>query len=73
MLKLKSQHAEAYKVATYQEIGASIQCLSQKEGVPYAMINFEVFNRNRKWSDTDIEMLGIVGSCIGNLLCGSAE
>lgn len=73
MLKLKSQNIEAYKVATYQEIGASIQCLSKKDGVPYAMIHFEVFNRNRKWSDTDIEMLGIVGSCIGNLLCETAE
>lgn len=73
MLKLKSQHSEAYKVATYQEIGASIQCVSRKDGVPYAMINFEVFNRNRKWSDTDIEMLGLIGSCIGSLICQMAE
>lgn len=73
MLKLKSQHAEGYKMAVYQEIGATIQCVAQKDGVPYAMINFEVFNRNRKWSDTDIEMLGIVGSCIGNLLCQATE
>ena len=64
---------EAYKVAAYQEIGASIQCIARKNGVPYALINFDVFNRNRKWSDTDIEMLGIIGSCIGNLLCQTAE
>lgn len=71
--RLKSQHMEAYKVAAYQEIGASIQCIARKNGVPYALINFDVFNRNRKWSDTDIEMLGIIGSCIGNLLCQTAE
>ena len=71
--RLKSQHMEAYKVAAYQEIGASIQCIGRRDGVPYALINFDVFNRNRKWSDTDIEMLGIIGSCIGNLLCQTAE
>lgn len=70
---LKTRNMEAYKVAAYQEIGASIQCIARKDGVPYALINFDVFNRNRKWSDADIEMLGIIGSCIGNLLCQTAE
>lgn len=67
--RLKGINTEAYQVAAYQEIGASVQCISKKDGKPYALINFEVFNRNRKWSDADIEMLGIIGSCIGNLLC----
>ena len=71
--KLKTYHEQAYKNAVYQEIGASIQCLARKDGVPYAMVNFEVFNRNRKWSDTDIEMLSIIGSCICGLLCQTAE
>lgn len=71
--RLKSLHMGAYFVAEHQEIGASVQCISRKDGVPYAMVNFEVFNRNRKWSDTDIEMLGIIGSCIGNLLCQMPE
>ena len=51
-----------------QEIGASLQCLSRKEGVPNVIVNFDVFNRNRKWSDEDITLLTILGHCIGNLL-----
>ena len=72
MLKLKGVHAEAYIEYVKQEIGAFIQCIARKDGVPCAMISFEVFNRNRKWSDAEIEMLGLIGSCIGNLLCKEA-
>lgn len=69
MMKLKIQHPIAYEVASKQEIGASVQCIGRKDGKPYTLINFEVFNRNRKWSDTDIEMLGIIGGCLGKMLC----
>ncbi len=68
MVKLRSQNPAAYAVTQKQEIGAALQCLSRKEGVPYAMVNYEVFNRNRKWSDEDITLLTVLGHCIGNLL-----
>lgn len=71
MIKLRSLNPAAYAVTQEQEIGAALQCLSRKEGIPYAMINFEVFNRNRKWSDEDITLLTLLGHCIGNLLCYS--
>ena len=32
------------------------------------IVNYDVFNRNRKWSDEDITLLTILGHCIGNLL-----
>lgn len=68
MIKLRSQNPAAYAVTQEQEIGAALQCLSRKEGIPYTMVNFEVFNRNRKWSDEDITLLTLLGHCIGNLL-----
>lgn len=73
MVKMKVLNYRAWEVASSQEIGASVQCLVRKEGRPYALINFDVFNRNRKWSDSDLEMLGIIGGCIGKMLCGNDE
>lgn len=68
MIKLRSQNPAAYAVTQEQEIGAALQCLSRKEGIPYTMVNFEVFNRNRKWSDEDVTLLTLLGHCIGDLL-----
>lgn len=67
-LKLRSQDPAAFAVMQKQEIGAFLQCLCRKEGVPNVIVNFDVFNRNRKWSDEDITLLTILGHCIGNLL-----
>lgn len=58
----------AYAVTQEQEVGAALQCLSRKEGIPYTMVSFEVFNRNRKWSDKDVTLLTLLGHCIGDLL-----
>ncbi len=38
-----------------------------QKGVPNVIVNYDVFNRNRKWSDEDITLLTILGHCIGNL------
>ena len=67
-VKLRSQDPAAFAVMQKQEIGASLQCLSRKEGIPTVIVNYDVFNRNRKWSDEDITLLAILGHCIGNLL-----
>ena len=71
MVKLRSQNPAAYAVTQKQEIGAALQCLSRKEGIPYVMVNYEVFNRNRKWSDEDVTLLTVLGHCIGNLFCNA--
>ncbi|MBO5336590.1 MAG: GGDEF domain-containing protein [Lachnospiraceae bacterium] len=67
--KLKMYHTEYHQEMQGQELGATIQCLGRKEGEPYALVSFDVFNRNRKWSDTDVEMLSLIGNCISKLLC----
>lgn len=66
--KLRSQDPNAFAIMQKQEVGASLQCISRKEGVPNVIVNYDVFNRNRKWSDEDITLLTILGHCIGNLL-----
>lgn len=69
MLKLKAVHMEAYELAMKHEIGASVQCIARKDGKVHTMVSFDIFNCNRKWSDIDIEMLSILGGCIGRLIC----
>lgn len=66
--RLRFQDPKAFAIMQKQEVGASLQCLSHKEGVPNVIVNYDVFNRNRKWSDEDITLLTILGHCIGNML-----
>ena len=66
--RLRFQDPKAFAIMQKQEVGASLQCLSHKEGVPNVIVNYDVFNRNRKWSYEDITLLTILGHCIGNLL-----
>ena len=66
--RLRFQDPKAFAIMQKQEVGASLQCLSRKEGVPNVIVNYDVFNRNRKWSDEDITLLTILGHCIGNML-----
>lgn len=70
MAGMKGTYPELYKLAKQQEIGAAIRCLVRKEGEPFAVIHFDVFNRNRKWSEMDIEMLTLIGYCLGKIICG---
>lgn len=66
---LQAQNPKFYEFAKKQEIGSTLRCLVRKEGIPFAMIHFDVFNRNRKWSDMDIEMLSLIGCCLGSIIC----
>lgn len=66
---IQSQNPKFYEFAKKQEISSTLRCLVRKEGIPFAMIHFDVFNRNRKWSDMDIEMLSLIGCCLGSIIC----
>ena len=65
---LKAADEQAFQMATEQEIGASVQCMSCRDEKPCILVSFDVFNRNRKWSNSDIELLGLIGTCIGRML-----
>ncbi|MCM1045200.1 MAG: GGDEF domain-containing protein [Candidatus Gastranaerophilales bacterium] len=73
MEKLKVINHPAYEVATRQEIGATVQCIAKKGGKPFAMIDFDILNQTRKWSDNDIELLGMIGCCLGRMLSGECD
>lgn len=73
MLHQKERYPKLYQRYAQQEIGACIHCMARRDKVPFAVIAFDVFNRNRKWSDTDIELLGVIGKCIGRVLCNAAK
>lgn len=73
MLKLKAIHPAAYKRMKRQNIGAAIQCLTSRENVPCVLVNFDVFGHNRKWSDAEIEILGIIGCHLGRMICEQEE
>lgn len=67
--RLETICPRAYEIASSQNIGATIQCISRKDDLPYAMVNFDVLGTNRKWSEEDVERLSIIGRTLGQLLC----
>lgn len=67
--KMKSVSDTVYRDAAKQEIGACIRCVARLEDKPFVMIDFDIFNCNRKWSDNDIEMLSLIGCCLGRMIC----
>ena len=69
MLRMKALHAEAYVEYTLQEIASFVHCIARKDGKAHSLVCFDVLNRNRKWSDTESEMLTLIGNCVAKLLC----
>jgi diguanylate cyclase (GGDEF)-like protein len=67
--RAKAISEKVYRDASHQEIGACVRCIARYDGRPFVMIDFDVFNCNRKWSDNDIEMLGLIGCCLGKMVC----
>lgn len=67
--RLKETMPEVYEQIKKMEVGASIQCIGKKDGLPYSIVCFDVFNRKRKWSDVDIDMLQMVGCILADQVC----
>lgn len=72
-VKLRIMEESVKNDKPQQEICSSIQCLTKKKDKPFALIRFDMFHGLRKWSDVEIEMLSIIGGCLGNLLCIESE
>ncbi len=66
--RLAKSCKKAYDQMVEQEIGACVRCIAKKEDKPYVFIDFDMFNMNRKWSDTEIDMLTIFGCSIGQAI-----
>ena len=50
------------------EISACVVCVTFSGDTPRAIVSFDVFNRIRKWSQSDIDMMSILGNLAGALL-----
>lgn len=68
---LKSISESAYSSALEQEIGASVRTAVRKDHKPYVFVDFDVFDVSRKWSDSDVEILTVLGCMIGELIKAS--
>ncbi len=66
--KIKELDRNNYDLLKAHEVAASIQCIGIKDHKPYCMVTYDVFNRKRKWSDTDIDALTMIGSCIISIM-----
>ena len=50
------------------EIGACVVCSAYSGDVPYAVMTFDVFNKIRKWSQSDIDLISIIGNLASTLV-----
>lgn len=68
MQKLQTISEAAYQSAVKQEIGASIRCMVKKDGNPYVFVDYDILGEKRKWSDSDVEILSVLGCLIGEMI-----
>lgn len=68
--RLKAANFDTSQIAVEQEVGAAVWCIVRKGGEPFGMVCFDVFNQNRKWSDNDVELMGMIGACLGAMISG---
>lgn len=59
--KLEIPFPHAFELLQKQETCEFIQLIHKADDKPVMMISFDVFNRTRKWSESDISFLSIVG------------
>lgn len=60
---------EAFAQMKNRDIASTIQCMGKKDGKPYAWISFDVLENSKKWNDSDIEHLTVLGRFCCSLLC----
>lgn len=60
---------EAYAQMKNRDIASTIQCMGKRDGKPYAWISFDILENAKKWNDTDIEHLTVLGRFCCSLLC----
>lgn len=65
---MKARCIDAYTALKHMEVGALIHCLTRKDGKPDVLVSFDIFNRSRKWSDTEVEELAIIGKLIAAVI-----
>ncbi len=65
---LKDVMPQVYRGFAEFEIGASVIVTNMKDGKPGTMIHFDVFNKRRKWSERELDYIGLLGKMIVTLI-----
>jgi diguanylate cyclase (GGDEF)-like protein len=68
MLQLRDDNPMAFNIMKEQEIEACILCVYFVDDTPAVFVSFDVFNKIRKWSDREIDMLTEIGALICSTL-----
>jgi diguanylate cyclase (GGDEF)-like protein len=68
LLQIKEDDENAYLILKEQEIEACIFCIYFKNEKPAVLVGFDIFNKTRKWSDRDIDMLTEVGVLVCSMI-----
>ncbi len=65
---IKESNPMMYERLKSVEIGACVVVAVFSEDTPRAIVSFDVFNKIRKWSQSDIDMMSIIGNLAGTLV-----
>lgn len=68
MAAISVRSPEAYQILKRMEIGSCLHCMTLKDGKPDVFVSFDIFNRGKKWSDTDVEEVSLIGKLICTVL-----
>lgn len=55
---------EAYNILKRMEIGSCLHCITLKDDKPDFFVSFDIFNRAKKWADTEVEEISLIGKLI---------
>ena len=65
---LKDINPYMYERLKTMEIGACVVCVAYSGDAPYSLMTFDVFNKIRKWSQSDIDLISIIGNLSATLI-----
>lgn len=65
---LQYSNPDIYRHMRSAEIGACIICVEYVDGRIHTLMSFDQFNKNRKWSDNDIDGISLIGHTITRLI-----
>lgn len=68
MAAISVRNPEAFQILKRMEIGSCLHCMTLKDGKPDVFVSFDIFNRGKKWSDTEVEEVSLIGRLICTVL-----
>ncbi|MBR6326251.1 MAG: GGDEF domain-containing protein, partial [Lachnospiraceae bacterium] len=67
---MKESSPNLYAIMQEYEIGAFLSYAGRKDGKIDAAVFFDIFNKKRKWSDRELDLMGILGNLLIRMIEG---